>query len=71
MAPRPGAESFASSKREALIVDSCTGGYPGTTAAYQINLRLPANARAGVGALQITCAWQASAPVQIPVGAGN
>jgi len=47
------------------------GGYPGTTAAYQINLRLPASAPAGVGALQITCAWQASAPVQIPVGAGN
>jgi hypothetical protein len=47
------------------------GGYPGTTATYQINLRLPANAPAGMSALQITSAWQPSAPVQILVGGGN
>jgi uncharacterized protein (TIGR03437 family) len=47
------------------------GGYPGTTAAYQINLRLPPSAQPGVAALQITSAWQPSAPVQIPIGSGN
>ena len=47
------------------------GGYPGTATAYQINLRLPASARTGMAVLQITSAWQPSAPVQIPVGAGN
>ncbi len=47
------------------------GGYPGTTAAYQINLRLPAGAQAGMASLQITSAWQPSAPVQIAVGSGN
>jgi hypothetical protein len=47
------------------------GGYPGSTAAYQINLRLPASARTGLAALQITTAWLPSPPVQIPVGGGN
>ena len=47
------------------------GGYPGTTAAYQINLRLPAGAQAGMASLQIISAWQPSAAVQIAVGGGN
>jgi hypothetical protein len=47
------------------------GGYPGTTATYQVNLRLPASAQPGMAALQITSAWQASAPVQLVVGVGN
>jgi hypothetical protein len=47
------------------------GGYPGTTFAYQINLRLPASAQPGVATLQITSAWQPSAPVQVPIGGAN
>jgi uncharacterized protein (TIGR03437 family) len=48
------------------------GGYPGTSFAYQVNLRLPANAQPGMGTLLLTSAWQQSAPIQIPVGsAGN
>jgi uncharacterized protein (TIGR03437 family) len=43
------------------------GGYPGASNAYQINLRLPANAQPGVASLQIICAWQPSAPVQIRI----
>lgn len=47
------------------------GGYPGTTADYQINVRLPASASPGLAALQITSAWQPSAAVQIAVGGVN
>jgi len=47
------------------------GGYPGSTSAYQVNLRLPANAQPGMGTLLLTSAWQQSAPIQIPVGAGQ
>jgi len=47
------------------------GGYPGTTATYQLNLKLPASAQAGLATLQIMSAWQLSAPVQISVGSGS
>jgi uncharacterized protein (TIGR03437 family) len=47
------------------------GGYPGTTADYQVNLRLPVGAQPGMAALQITSAWLPSAPVHIPIGSGN
>src|SRR5580700_8413159 len=46
------------------------GGYPGSSTAYQVNLRLPASAQSGAAALQITSAWQPSATVQILVGGG-
>ena len=47
------------------------GGYPGTTADYQVNLRLPIGAQPGMAALQITSAWLPSTPVHIPIGSGN
>lgn len=47
------------------------GGYPGTNSAYQVNLRVPANAQPGMGTLLLMSAWQQSAPIQIPVGAGH
>jgi hypothetical protein len=47
------------------------GGYPGTTNVYQVNLQLPPDVQPGVAALQLTSAWQPSAPVQIPVGSAG
>jgi len=47
------------------------GGYPGTSNTYQINLRLPADAQSGADALQITCAWQPAAPVQVQIGSAG
>lgn len=47
------------------------GGYPGSSTAYQVNLRLPSSAQSGTAGLQITCAWQPSATVQIRIGGGN
>ena len=47
------------------------GGYPGSNSVYQVNLRLPANAQPGIGTLLLVSAWQQSAPIQIPVGAGQ
>ena len=46
------------------------GGIP-TGMAYQVNLRLPANAQPGMATLQLTSAWQPSAPIQIPVGSAG
>lgn len=43
------------------------GGYPGSSVAYQVNLRIPPNAQSGVAALQIASAWIPSAVVQIAV----
>jgi len=48
------------------------GGYPGSSSVYQVNLRVPADARPGTATLQLTSAWQPSAPVQIALsGAGH
>jgi hypothetical protein len=46
------------------------GGIPASTA-YQVNLRLPANAQPGMASLQIMSAWQPSAPIPIPIGSGG
>jgi hypothetical protein len=43
------------------------GGIP-TGTAYQVNLRLPANAQLGMASLQIISAWQPSVPIQISIG---
>lgn len=38
-------------------------GYPGTTDAYQVNFRVPADAAKGTASLQLSVAWISSAPV--------
>ena len=43
------------------------GGYPGATDVYQVNLQLPSGIQPGMASLQVTSAWQPSAPVQIPI----
>jgi uncharacterized protein (TIGR03437 family) len=45
-----------------------TGGYPGSTDAYQINLRLPAGLAPGTAELKIHSAWIEGASVLIPIG---
>jgi uncharacterized protein (TIGR03437 family) len=45
-----------------------TGGYPGSTYAYQINLRLPAGLAAGTAELKIHSAWIEGSSVLIPIG---
>ena len=45
-----------------------TGGYPGSTNAYQINLRLPAALASGTAELKIRSAWIEGSSVLIPIG---
>jgi uncharacterized protein (TIGR03437 family) len=45
-----------------------TGGYPGSTDAYQINLRLPAGLAPGTAELKIHSAWIEGSSVLIPIG---
>jgi uncharacterized protein (TIGR03437 family) len=45
-----------------------TGGYPGSTNAYQINLRLPAGLPMGTAEIRIRSAWIEGSSVVIPIG---
>ena len=42
-------------------------GYPGAVDGYQVNFRVPADITKGSAAIQVSSAWTASAPVNIPV----
>jgi uncharacterized protein (TIGR03437 family) len=45
-----------------------TGGYPGSTDAYQINLRLPAGLAPGTAGVKIRSAWIDGSSFLIPIG---
>jgi uncharacterized protein (TIGR03437 family) len=45
-----------------------TGGYPGSTDGYQINLRLPTGLGPGTAEIKIRSAWIEGSPVLIPIG---
>ncbi len=45
-----------------------TGGYPGSTDGYQINLRLPAGLATGTAEIKIRSAWIEGSSILIPIG---
>ena len=42
-------------------------GYPGATEGYQVNFRVPSDIPKGASTLQVSAAWIAGSPVNIPV----
>lgn len=42
-------------------------GYPGAVDGYLVNFRIPSDAAHGVAAIQLTAAWIAGSPVNIPI----